>query len=229
MLRLAHDRSAALLLVAAFALTLLGAGGCRSLTGRTAGQWVSDHAITAKVKKRLAGVDTNTLVAVNVDTYEGVVYLSGSVDSVETKRRLEEVARTVKNVEQVVTNVAVKPGTATTHAAASPTTESVASRVDVGTHPLHERLPGLRRIEGDPVARPRGPWAAYDAAGRLVATIYTVSMPELAQQGLEDVRPVGGAVDHVAIYPLVAHDDVPQPQYHIVLWHVSRAEAARLR
>lgn len=226
---LTRSRPTALVLVAALAVTLLGAGGCVSLTGRTAGRWVDDQAITAKVKKRLAAVQTSTLVAVNVDVYDGVVYLSGTVDSAETRQRLEEVAQRVRNVEQVVMNVAVKAGATPGHAAASPGMERVASRIDAGAHPLSGRLPGLRRIEGDPVARPGGPWAAYDIEGQLVATIYTVAMPELAQQGLDELRPMGAAVDHVAIYPVTAHDDVPEPQYHIILWHVSRAEAAQLR
>ena len=229
LLRITLQQSTAQAIIAALLLIGFAAGGCVSLTGRTAERWVDDQTITAKVKKRLAGVNAGTLVDVNVDTYDGVVYLSGIVDSPETKRRLEEVAQTVKNVELVVMNVATKPSVAGAHAAASPRTEPVLTRLDAGTHPLRDRLPGIRRIDGDPVATPRGPWAAYDGGDRLVATIYTVAMPQLAQNGLEDLRAMGGAVDHVSIYPLAAHGDVPEAQYHIVLWHVSRAEAAQLR
>ena len=221
-------RPTALALVAALALALAGAG-CVSLTGRTAGRWVDDQTITASVKTRLAGIRTGMLVDVNVDTYDGVVYLTGAVDSAETKRRMEEVAQTVKNVEQVVMNVTVQRPAATGHAAASPAMEDVTGRLETGAHPLSVRLRGVRRIDGDPVARPRGPWTAYDAADRLVATIYTVAMSYLAQHGLEELRPLGGAVDHVSIYPLTAHDDVPEPQYHIVFWHIPRADAALLR
>lgn len=210
----------------AWALVLAVAGaGCGTLTGRSAERWIDDRALTAKVKTRLASASLNTLTRVNVDTYEGVVYLFGVVDSEPTKRRLEEIARTVPEVEQVVTNLTVR-GPA---GAASPATDPAARRPHTTTHPLLAHLPGLSRIEGDGIARPRGPWLAYDAAGRLVATIYSITMADLAQYGLEGLRPAGGAVDHVSIHPLSAHPDAPRPYYHVVLWHVSPAEAAALR
>jgi hyperosmotically inducible protein len=222
-------RPAAVTLAATLAFIVLAAGGCVSLTGRTAARWVDDQAITAKVKTRLAGIRTGTLVDVNVDTYEGVVYLSGAVDSPETKQRIEDVAQAVKNVEQVVVNVTVRRPASPAPAAASPGSEGIAGRLEMGAHPMTHRLPGIQRIEADPPVRPRGPWAAYDAENRLVATIYTVGMPELAQKGLDELRPLGGAVDHVSIYPLTARADMPESQYHIVLWHVSSAEAALLQ
>lgn len=203
----------------------LAASGCVSLTGRSAGRWVDDKAITAKVKTGLAQAELNTLTRINVDTYEGVVYLSGVVDTEATRRRLEDVARAVPNVEQVVTNLQIR-GAAV---AASPGTAPAARR-PATTHPLMSRLPGLARIETDDAAgRSDGPWLAYDGAGRHVATVYSVPMSQLAQRGLDDVRARHAAVDHVAILPIAVHPDAPQGYYHVVLWHVTRDEAARLR
>lgn len=214
-------RAVAVVLALAIALA---ASGCVSLTGRSAGRWVDDKTITAKVKTGLAKARLNTLTRINVDTYEGIVYLSGVVDTEATRRRLEEIARAVPKVEQVVTNLQIR-GAAV---AASPGT-GPAARPPATSHPLTSRLPGLARVERDPAARPNGPWLAYDASGRHVATIYSVPMSELAQHGLDDLRASHAVVDHVAILPIAVHPDAPQGYYHVVLWHVTRDEAAKLR
>jgi hypothetical protein len=214
-------------LIAAVLVLALGVSGCRSLTGRPVGRWVDDQAITASVKTRLATIRTfPSTTHVKVDTFEGTVYLSGVVDSDETKRRMEALAREVEHVAQVVTNLTVRQG----RGSAPPSTTGRVVAVAVpGPHPLQTRLPGLARVDGDGVRHPQGPYRGYDRAGKLVATIYTVSMRDLAQHGLEDLVPSGAGVDHVAIYSIATDPDVPQPQYHVVLWHVSRTEAARLR
>ena len=207
------------IVAALLGLVLLG-GGCRSLTGRSVGRWVDDQTLAANVKQHLLPARMAPGNHIHVDTYEGVVYLSGVVDSDEARRRVESLARSVDNVEQVVTNLAVKSSVV----AASP----VASIVATDAHPLLGRLRGVTRISGD-VGQPQGPWLAFDRAGRVVATIFTVSMRDLAQTGLDDLRSAGRAIDHVAIYPIVTHPDVPEPEYHVVLWHVTRAEAGQLR
>ena len=147
----------------------------------------------------------------------------------EMKQRAERVARAVDHVEQVVVNLQVHNGSML--GAASPPTERevrLAATPGGRAHPLLSRLPGLARIQGDPVGTPQGPFTAYDRGGRVVATIYTISTRELAQHGVDDLRTRGFRIDHVAIYPIAAHPDVPDLQYHVVLWHVSRTEAARL-
>ncbi len=213
----------AVAVVLALAVTL-GTSACVSLTGRSAGRWVDDKTITARVKTALAQAELNTLTRVNVDTYEGIVYLSGVVDTDATRRRLEDAARAVPNVEQVVTHLQIRGATAAASPALSP-----AARRPATSHPLTSRLPGFVRMETDPAGRPDGPWLAYDATGRHVATIYSVPMLELAQRGLDDLRGSNAAVDHVAILPITVHPDAPQGYYHVVLWHVTRDEAAKLR
>jgi BON domain-containing protein len=201
--------------------------GCRTLTGRSVGQWADDHTISTNVKAALAALrgGGGARARINVDTYEGTVYLSGIVDSESARRRAEALARSVDNVEQVVTNLQVREGLAS--ASPDPTERRHQARMSTRWHPLLSRITGLRRIEGT-VATPEGPFSAYDRSGRLVATIYTISMRDLAQRGVGDLEATGRPIDHVAIYSMPALPDVPDPQYHVVLWHVTRGEEATL-
>jgi hypothetical protein len=59
---------------------------------------------------------------------------------------------------------------------------------------------------------------AYDLAGRLVATVYTVPMSELAHASAERFNATG-PVTHVTIHALTGNAQVPLPHYVIVLWH----------
>jgi hyperosmotically inducible protein len=75
---------------------------------RTASGVVDDSAITAKVKAALAGDPRTKAHQVNVETREGVVQLSGFVDSSEAKSTAEELARSVDNVRSVDNELDVK-------------------------------------------------------------------------------------------------------------------------
>lgn len=75
---------------------------------RTGGDTVDDSAITAKVKAALAGDSRVKAHQVNVETREGVVQLSGFVDSSEAKSTAEELARSVENVKSVDNEIDVK-------------------------------------------------------------------------------------------------------------------------
>jgi hypothetical protein len=204
------------------------AGGCRALTGRTMERWATDQNISTDVKGKLTALRGGGTAHVKVDTYEGTVYLSGIVESEEMRRRAEALARSAQNVGQVVTNLQIRNGSANGSASPPLRGEQRAQRPAAFWHPMQDQLTGLKRIEGD-VLTPQGPFAAYDRNGRLVATIYTVAMRDLADRGLDDLVATGRRIDHVAIYSIPAFPDVPHPQYHVVLWHVSRAEAAALR
>jgi hyperosmotically inducible periplasmic protein len=81
--------------------------GCAALTGKTAGRNIDDATISATVKTNLAAERAVTLTKIDVDTNEGVVHLSGVVDSVEMKQRAAEVARQVSGVKRVVNNLQV--------------------------------------------------------------------------------------------------------------------------
>jgi len=77
-------------------------------TERSGEQTVDDSAITVKVKTALAGDPRTKAHQVNVETREGVVQLSGFVDSSEAKSTAEELARAVDNVKSVDNELDVK-------------------------------------------------------------------------------------------------------------------------
>ncbi len=210
-------------------MLVVALGGCQTVSGRTMGRWVDDHTITTRVRTRLAALRGAPFTHVTVDTYNGTVYLSGIAGSDEIKQRAEALASTVRGVTQVVPNLEVHREPV----AASPRTEvTLAGRAMPGTwlsHTLLAKVPGIQLVTGDPIAHPEGPFAAYDHEGRLVATIYTMSMRDLAERGAEDLVGVRRRIDHVTIEPVSGEPDVPVPHYHIVLWHVSPAHAATVR
>ena len=96
---------------------------------------------------------------------------------------------------------------------------------------LPDFLPGLGTLYVNPTTLPAGPFLAYDHQGRLVSTIYMIPAKDLTPQlNIGNLPAPGGAVDHVAIYYNAGHPGVPEPHYHIVLWHVTKAgEAAVAR
>jgi hypothetical protein len=44
------------------------------------------------------------------------------------------------------------------------------------------------------------------------------------QKAWSDLEAPGGTVDHVSISYNAGHPGVPEPHYHIVLWHVPKAQ-----
>ena len=90
---------------------------------------------------------------------------------------------------------------------------------------LPDFLPGLGTLYVDPKTLPEGPFLAYDHAGKLVSTIYMIPLKDLdAQKAWNELPAPGGNVDHVSVYYNAGHPGVPDPHYHIVLWHVSKAQ-----
>src|SRR3984957_11959081 len=82
--------------------------GCR--TNETPEAQVNDMEITASVKSKLASdVGLSTVPNIAVNSTNGVVTLSGAVDSAGTKARAEAIARSVPNVVRVVDNLQVAP------------------------------------------------------------------------------------------------------------------------
>lgn len=89
---------------------------------------------------------------------------------------------------------------------------------------LPDFLPGIGVLYVDPKTLPAGPFLAYDHKGKLVSTIYMIPIKDFeAQKGFSLAAP-GGRVDHVSLYFNAGHPGVEEPHYHIVLWHVSKAE-----
>src|SRR5688572_13097400 len=94
------------------ALCLIAAAGSFGCAGdryeRSTGEYIDDKAIGTKVKKELVADKQVSALDVKVDTYRGVVQLSGFVDTPEQKNRAGEVARSVQGVREVQYNIIVK-------------------------------------------------------------------------------------------------------------------------
>ena len=92
--------------------------------------------------------------------------------------------------------------------------------------PLPDFLPGLGTLYVQPSTLPAGPFLAYDKTGKLVSTVYMVPLADIQAQKKLDELPVGDHnVQAVSMYYNAGHPGVPQPHYHIVLWHVPEEEA----
>jgi osmotically-inducible protein OsmY len=72
------------------------------------GQYVDDSVITSKVKTAIFKEDTLKTLQITVQTHQGVVQLSGFVDSVQSISKAGEVARRVENVAMVRNDLIVK-------------------------------------------------------------------------------------------------------------------------
>ena len=81
--------------------------GCQSLPGLSGKTHVDDAAITASVKTKLVADKASNLTRIDVDTNRGTVYLTGSVDTTERKKRAERLAWRAAGVKGVVDNLQV--------------------------------------------------------------------------------------------------------------------------
>lgn len=121
---------------AALVLTALAATGCAT-TGRSAGTTFDDGTTTASVKSRLVADRPANLTAVNVDTVNGAVYLTGTVDTPDQRIRAEQLAWQASGVRQVVNNLQVRqpttavvvPGTPVAASPATPTRQAAVGTV----------------------------------------------------------------------------------------------------
>jgi hyperosmotically inducible protein len=100
-------------LVALMTVSISATVGCSSTSStsdhRTAGQTLDDGTITAKVKTALIQDPMTKARDINVDTYQGVVQLSGFVDDRTQRSRAVQVARGVNGVKEVRDNLEIKP------------------------------------------------------------------------------------------------------------------------
>jgi len=101
----------------AMASAALGVAGCASdktaasgpSSTRSAGEFTSDAALTAKVKTAIAtDAGLGSAVNINVNSYRGVVQLNGFVDSADKIDRATTAARGVEGVSRVENNLQVK-------------------------------------------------------------------------------------------------------------------------
>jgi osmotically-inducible protein OsmY len=88
-------------------LPVFAFGACAG-AGTTTGKYIDDSVITAKVKSDLLKDPVTEGFKIDVTTYDGVVYLTGLVDSKKEKQRAGELANQVAGVKQVKNDLAVK-------------------------------------------------------------------------------------------------------------------------
>lgn len=72
------------------------------------GEYFDDSAITTKVKTSILGDSKLKTLQISVETFKGIVQLSGFVDSSEAATRAVELARTVRGVKMVNNSLIVK-------------------------------------------------------------------------------------------------------------------------
>ncbi len=76
---------------------------------RSPGQYVDDKVITAKVKAALVEDPGVKALQIKVETYEGVVQLSGFVDDPDQITRAADIAKGVEGVKSVKNDLILRP------------------------------------------------------------------------------------------------------------------------
>ncbi|MDP1990208.1 MAG: BON domain-containing protein [Syntrophales bacterium] len=83
--------------------------GCASTAKQEGtGEYIDDSVITTKVKAEILKDDTLKSSEINVETFKGVVQLSGFVNAQADINKAVEVARSVKGVTSVKNDMHVK-------------------------------------------------------------------------------------------------------------------------
>lgn len=77
-------------------------------THERAGEYIDDTVLTTKVKAAIFNEPNLKSAEINVETFKGVVQLSGFVSSAEAQRRAVEVARGVEGVKSVKNDMRLK-------------------------------------------------------------------------------------------------------------------------
>ncbi len=81
--------------------------GCQALTGQTMGEGIDDSYITSSVKTKLASDKLVSLTRVEVETNNGIVYLTGQVQTAEQRSHIGSLTSQVSGVKRVVNNLQV--------------------------------------------------------------------------------------------------------------------------
>lgn len=98
------NRLTSLVVACLVALPLLLAG-----CGKTVGETIDDATITTRVKTALLNDPKVGGLAIDVDTFKGVVTLSGGVKSKEEAQIAAEIARRTPGVTDVKTTLQIAP------------------------------------------------------------------------------------------------------------------------
>ena len=91
------------------AVTLATVVGCASTSKQEGtGEYVDDSVITTKVKAAILGEPSLKVAEINVETFKGVVQLSGFVTSTALANKAVEIAGKVSGVKSVKNDMRVK-------------------------------------------------------------------------------------------------------------------------
>jgi osmotically-inducible protein OsmY len=91
------------------ALALVSALGCAgSATQESTGEYIDDTVITTRVKAAFIGDEQVKAGEVNVETFKGVVQLSGFVSSEAAMARAVEIARGIDGVASVKNDMRIR-------------------------------------------------------------------------------------------------------------------------
>ena len=103
-MKIAHKIATAL-----FTVSLLATAGCASTSTKSGtGEYVDDTVVTTKVKAAIFNEPTLKTTEINVETFKGVVQLSGFVAQPADVAKAGEVARSVKGVSSIKNDIRVK-------------------------------------------------------------------------------------------------------------------------
>jgi osmotically-inducible protein OsmY len=92
-----------------FALLMLSLAGCAATTTKEGtGGYVDDTVITTKVKAEIFNEPTLKSAEINVETFKGVVQLSGFVTQRDDAAKAAAVAANVSGVQSVKNNILLK-------------------------------------------------------------------------------------------------------------------------
>ena len=83
----------------------LGSVGCTHLGDKSAGAIVDDATITTKVKAKFVEDPTVKAMNIKVDTYQGVVQLSGFANSQAEADKAAQIARATSGVKSVKNDI----------------------------------------------------------------------------------------------------------------------------
>jgi osmotically-inducible protein OsmY len=100
-----HARHSAVVLLIALLLAPLAIGGC----GKSVGETIDDATITTRVKTALLNDPDVGGLKIDVDTFKGVVTLSGAVKSKAEEQKAISLARRIDGVKDVKSTLQVSP------------------------------------------------------------------------------------------------------------------------
>ncbi len=95
-----------LIIGALLGIALVGCAGTQ--TQESTGEYFDDTTITTKVKSKLLLSKETTGTAISVETFKGIVQLSGFVKSEQEKKRAGEIAEAVDGVKKVENKISIR-------------------------------------------------------------------------------------------------------------------------